>query len=235
MRRAIVRAVGLFMQLTAVSASETDRVAGAIIGYAAGHLVDAVIDPGPPGTGERDLAQVVPAGDGWHVIFWPKYFAGLGPASQWLSAELETVVSAVEIYDGDLWNHLLFTPAGLIDRFSSFPDYFTRNRAQRSQLRRDWAGNPEAVGEVLGIPPARIAGYLRHPHSSILFGRAARNRRVHPQDGSELGDVWVFTDFWRHLGITYPDLGASDAHQVLVRFDGNGSQAMPSGGTDFSL
>jgi len=228
--------MGVFMSMTAVRLADPAPVADAVIGYASAHGIAAAVDHEPPGTGERDIAQVTPAGNGWNVIFWSKYFVGLGPASRWLSGDLDTLTSAVDIYDGDLWNHLLFQHGELVDRFSSCPDYFTTDRNEKAQLRRAWAGSPDTVGEAFGVEPAMIAGYLLHPYSSGLFGRALRNRRIHPDDKFELGNVWVFVDFWRRLGIDYPEPGTVlAAPEVVVRFDGEGSKAMPSGGTEFSL
>src|SRR5262249_10219194 len=137
-------------------------------------------------------ARVVPTGDGWSIVFWPDYFTGLGPASLWLSVEFDAVTSAIDVYDGDLWNHLLFRRGVLIDRFSSIPDYFTRDRSEKARLRRAWAGNADVIGASFGVPPDRIGRYLIHTYSSFLFGRAARNSRVNPDDMFDLGDVWVF-------------------------------------------
>ena len=237
--------MGLFLALSAVRTEDTDGVADAVVRYARSHGVEAAVagadgrsassraDEQPEAT--EGEARVVPAGAGWSVLFWPDYFNGLGPASQWLSAELDVLTSAIDVYDGDLWNHLLFRRGVLIDRFSSIPDYFTRNRGEKARLRREWAGKPGTVGEAFGVPPDRIERYLIHTYTSFLFGRAARNSRVNPDDVFDLGDVWVFVDFWRHLGIRYPDPDHGRvAGEVGIRFV-DGPSALPTGGSEFSL
>ena len=54
-------------------------------------------------------------------------------------------------------------------------------------------------------------------------------------DEFELGDVWVFVDFWRHLGIRYPEPADGPvAGEVAIRFIDKPS-ALPTGGSEFSL
>jgi hypothetical protein len=51
----------------------------------------------------------------------------------------------------------------------------------------------------------------------------------------DLGDVWVFVDFWRRLGIRYPDPGDGPVPgEVAIRFVDKPS-ALPAGGNEFSL
>ena len=165
--------MGLFLALSAVRTGDTGGVADAVVRYARSHgVAAAAADAGrhsaSSGAGEQaeateGEARVVPAGDGWSVLHWPDYFTGLGPASQWLSAELDALTSAIDVYDGDLWNHLLFQRGVLIDRFSSIPDYFTRERGEKTRLRRAWAGNADTVGGAFGVPPDRVGGIWSTP------------------------------------------------------------------------
>jgi hypothetical protein len=58
---------------------------------------------------------------------------------------------------------------------------------------------------------------------------------VNPDDMFDLGDVWVFVDFWRRLGIRYPDPGDGPVPgEVAIRFVDKPS-ALTTGGNEFSL
>jgi hypothetical protein len=154
--------MGLFLALTALRTVDTTAVAAAVVGYARNHGVTAEVADADARlahshAGEQaetigSEARVVPTGDGWSVVCWPDYFTGLGPASKWLSVEFDALTSAIDVSDGDLWNHLLFRRGVLIDRFSSIPDYFTRGRSEKTRLRRAWAGNADVIGESFGVP-----------------------------------------------------------------------------------
>jgi hypothetical protein len=126
-----------------------------------------------------------------------------------------------------LWNHVLWRDGAEVDRFSSWPDYFTNDRAERRRLRRTWAGRADVVAGVFGRPVDQITPYLRHPHSAGL-GRFRGRRRPLPGDRFDLVDPWVFIDFWQRLGITCPD---ADELAWAVRFP-VGHAGLPSGGPD---
>jgi hypothetical protein len=83
------------------------------------------------------------------------------------------------------------------------------------------------IAEALGVPAASVAPYLIPPYSSGLFGWWMRRRKPFPDDQCTLADVWVFTDFWRRLGIPYPE---TEAPTRSVRLPDPGPGALPTGG-----
>lgn len=165
--------------------------------------------------------------DGWIVMIWPKWFTELASTADWLSAEFDTLVSAIDVYDGDFWEHHLWRGGAELDRFSSCPDYFTKDRREIKRLKQEWVGHPQVLAETFGVPAEFIAPYLIPPHSSGIFGRWLGRRKPFPDDHSTLEDVWVFVDFWRRVGITFPD---TEPPARSVRFSHPHPDPSPGGG-----
>jgi hypothetical protein len=211
--------MGGFMALTALPVSDTRAIADAIARYAAWHGVATDV-LGPDAVNDDDVATVSPPEGGWAVVAWPTYFVGLEPAALWLSAQFGVVASALTFYDGDFWMHVACERGEYRDQFASMPDYFTEDPAERAALRRRWAGDPATLAALFDRPAGVIAPYLVEPAARTAF----------PDDGFDLDDPWVFVDFWRRLGITYPDPATGATVDRCVKFLPPGSQALPSGG-----
>jgi hypothetical protein len=217
--------MGGFVSMTAVRRDDLDAVVDALTRYGAAHAVPArAVDP-PTGDPPHTAYVWAPTG-GWTVVSWPGYFTGGTAAGRWLSDDADALVSSMEGHDGDFWMHVLWRGGLEVDRFASFPDYFTDDRAEGRRLAREWAGDPDAVAAAVGVPTEQVAPYLLHPHSAGFFGRLLARRRPFPDDSHVLGDFWVFTDFWRRMGITYPADDTAPVRAVTYA----DSQALPSGG-----
>lgn len=140
---------------------------------------------------------------GWTVVSWPRLGAIVATeAARVLSERLPTLASCVSVYDGDFWIHLLFDNGQEQDRFCSRPDYFDEDPQQAASLFARWTGNPRIVASTTGAAAAEIAPYLAPLRDEDY--EEDEDRRAHPDDHSDLRDIWVFVDFWRHLGISYP-------------------------------
>lgn len=139
--------------------------------------------------------------NGWTVVIWPTWFTDLNIVSPKLSADLGTLASAISVYDGDFWTHQLWRNGVELDRFNSSPEYFAPDRQELRRLREEWAGRPDVVAQAFGVNADTVARYLIPPYIGF-FGRLRGRRKPFPDDASTLGDVWVFVDFWRRLGIT---------------------------------
>jgi hypothetical protein len=211
--------MGGFMALTALPVTDTWAVADAISRYAARHGVLTEV-LGPEAVNDDDVATVSPPHDGWSVMAWPTYFVGLEPAALWLSAEFGAVSSAMTFYDGDFWMHVACERGEYRDQFASMPGYFAEDPDEVAALRRRWAGSPATLSSLFGRPVDEIAPYLVEPEDLRAF----------PDDTFTLDDPWVFVDFWRRLGITYPDPAAGATVERCVRFLPPGSATLPSGG-----
>lgn len=190
--------MGNFLAATAVR-TEPDAVAAAVEGFLAEHQAAA-------GAGaEGESAQVYAAGDDWSVVLWPAFFNVYDePAAGRLSQTCDTLVSTVHLFDDDYWTHVLYDRGDQVDVFCSKPTYHLDGETDAKPLRDAFAGRPDLIGQRFGIESQRVAPYLRHtdvdnpPHETVAEG-----------DEHGLDDTWVFTDFWRALGITYP-VGEND-------------------------
>lgn len=177
-------------------------------------------------------------------MLWPAYFNVYDFAlCRDLAARLRYVVSTVHVYDGDYWEHLFLDGTNEIHKFSSYPTYFAKTAAEAEQFAAEWRGDPKALASLLQIPCERISGYLAHlplepapadqpvPQPAerswlqkLLGSRPATTppqrpvRKAYPTDEFGIEDFWVFIDFWRQLGITYPDPVDQGIHSIL-RFD----------------
>lgn len=215
--------MGLFLEMTAVRSCDAAAVAGAVAGFAALHGVRADLLPVEADM-QRKVAVVVPPVNGWTVINWPRHITFLIGVSRWLSGELNTVASAVDVFEGDDWSHVAISDGEVRDRYSTTP----RNRVQSGTTSREanrrWGGNPRVVGETFGVDSDLIAPYFAGINIRLLkvlwrHARPSYSGKVWPDDQSPLWDVWVFADLWRRLGITYPESQAAEGeHRIGVAY-----------------
>lgn len=205
-----------------------EKVAAAVFRYAEKHGAPAEFVEPDSGDGRSTVDLWAPR-NGWIVTIWPTHFTGLNAVAQWLSGELTTLVSTIDVYDGDFWNHVLWRDGAEADRFSSWPDHFEADRHEAKRLKQEWAGRPDVLAESFGVPENHITPYLIPPYSSGVFGWWMRRRKPFPDDTTELADIWIFIDFWRRLGIHYPDAPPARS----IRFTGRGSDGLPVGGPSF--
>ena len=177
-------------------------VAKAMARYAEAYGVTIELRDAPPEDPNHAGSVWAPRA-GWTLVSGPRFFTGNAAAGQWLSGQFHTLVSTIDVYDGDLWMHLLWRDGVELDRFNSCPDYFVSGGREARRLRDQWAGRPEVVAAAFGRPVEHVAPYLVHPYSSRLFGRRLPHRKAFPDDEHRLGDFAVFVDFWRRMGIAW--------------------------------
>lgn len=215
----------------AVSAFLTEDAAGVQAAaerfFTAHDCASEPIGPGQPG--DEDL-QIYPPVGGWTVALWPNHFTGAAVVPA-ISAELHCLASHVDIYDGDFWNHLLLSDGHIRDRFCSMPDYFTRDSAELDWLIARYAGHPSMIAAAVGRPVEQIAPYLvrvitKDDVTVSPIGKAF------PDDQAELDDPQVFVDFWRRLGVRYPDDTA--AGRGGLRLAGDWRSKIPAADGDTS-
>jgi hypothetical protein len=212
--------MGIFMSVSAVRDRTLGKVVASICECAARSGIDASVTREKP-NGEADA--VVASREGWTLVFWPTYFASQAQAiSKTLSGSLQTQISYVDVCDGDDWYHYLFGNGDELDRYSSDPGYFTSDLKEKEELRREWRGNPEVIAAQFGVDPAIVRPYLIDwellppPPPKGVVRRALRwlgwssqvdpdelGPMASPDDEYRLGDIWVFVDFWRRVGIPY--------------------------------
>lgn len=217
--------MGLFLAVSAFRHQPVAGLAEAAAFYAATHGVECrAVAPGDPHTADEsrhDAFFFAPV-DGWTVALWPGYFNIHDiELCRHLSRKLKTVASTVHVYDGDYWAHVLFDAGNVVDRYASVPDYFAESEVDKTEMRAIWAGNAGAIAAVVGVTAESLVPYL------VLHTPDIENRPIRACDGDrfELADLWVFTDFWRRLGIQYPDDVTSFA--ARLRFSDDYREKLP--------
>lgn len=179
---------------------------------------------------------VRPTQNGWTIIFWPELNLFDAVFYQGLSQALGCLISTADIYDGGSWSHILVENGRLLDRFSSCPADHASAPHENERMRREWRGDAEVIAAHLNVTPDAIRPYLVHREIQAprrtrgglqaalqwmgLTGRQdlPSTTKAFPDDEYTLDDCWVFVDFWRRLGISYP--GEESLSEKCVRFPG---------------
>lgn len=112
----------------------------------------------------------------------------------------------------------------MLDQFCSWPTYFASESGDEARLRANWSGRPEIVATEFGVSASVIAPYFTQQD---LGG--ARQDKAHPDDRFPPRDFWVFTDFWKQLGIVYQS--EADAAAARIRLDDDFLSKIPTTGT----
>lgn len=175
------RRMAEFIAATAVRTEDTDAVVAAIARYAAG----------------GGVVSVHPSSGGWTVVSWPMPVLA-SEVGRRLSADLDAQVSAVDVYGGDFWQHVAFVKGEDRDRFCSVPGYFTDDDAVAARLHDEWAGDAAVLADFFDRPVGDVAPYL------VQQDGGDPGTKAFADDEFTSADVWVFVDFWRRMGITYP-------------------------------
>lgn len=134
----------------------------------------------------------------WVVIKWPRTYFLYRKTSKEISNGLETIVSAVNVYDGDFWEHFFFKNGNLIDTFHSAPDY--DGRIGRIKMELIDPGNAQLIATELNLDIKTIKPYFNRDES-----KEVRYSKAFPDDMYELFHGQVFIDFWDKLGIWLPE------------------------------
>ncbi|MFI5931837.1 hypothetical protein [Actinoplanes sp. NPDC051494] len=198
-------------EAVAVRSAHARPVADAVVRFAAGHGVPARVLPSVVPGAELTAFVGEPSG-GWVVLALPDGSDFAEPACRWLSAELDTTVSELGLFESTSWWHRVFDRGRDVDRYSSRPAGqvpFGASRAEAARVRKTWAGDPEEVAAVFGADPRMVARYYAGPGWLKRRRLVARLRgpsyqpRAFPDDNTDLLDGWVGADLWQRLGITY--------------------------------
>ncbi len=134
----------------------------------------------------------------WVVIKWPRTYFLYRKTSKEISNSLQTIVSAVNIYDGDFWEHYFFKNGNMIDTFHSAPDFHGEYGGSNIELIDP--GDANLIATELNLDVKNIKPYFNRDES-----REVRYSKVFPNDTYELLHGLVFIDFWDKLGIGLPE------------------------------
>jgi hypothetical protein len=196
-------------------------VAAAVRDYCVASGVGAAILP--PATPDFRCDALVCVADGrfTRVVFPPYFNAHDFALAASLSASLQTLVSAIHVYDGDYWAHAAWDRGTLVDRFASMPDYFEPD--DRGAQRARWRGDATTLAQAFEVEPEALAPYFVHLELSseqLPIGKAFA------EDEFDRDETWVHVDFWRRLGIHYPEPFETE---LLVRLDEDFLGRLPTG------
>ena len=214
--------MGNFLAVTAFRSDSVADVSAAISEYLIGHGVSVEsVSSGSPDEG-RD-AQIYAPANGWTVVLWPEYFnlydfplaSSVATARIWL-------ISTIHVYDDEYWEHLAHDGATEIHAFCSRPNFWRDEAPDDFERVARFDSTPERLAAAFGCPTATIEPYLTDADSLPSF-----DAKAHSGDEFPLGNFWVFADFWRWLGITYPTPPQNLA--TVVRLAKNFSRKLPNG------
>ncbi|QGM46222.1 hypothetical protein [Methylocystis heyeri] len=188
--------MGLFLAASAFRRADPQEIAQACRDYFLSHGVDIeTVPPGAPIDYASDVVVYEPQGD-WAVVLWPQYFGvNVGAAACAIAGEKDWLISTVKIYDGAYWEHLAHLHGAEIHSHCSRPGYWDEEGAVS-----DWDSDPEELAEASGVSADALRPYL--VDAAKLESAEAK---AFPEDRHELADVWVFSDFWRRLGVSFPE------------------------------
>ena len=225
-----------FLAVSAFRTDDINRVMTAITEYCSEYGVVVVSVTGVETDPARD-AQVYSAENGWICCLWPNYFNLYDfPLCTEIAKRLSIDISTVRVYEGDLWEHLFLSGDKRLHYFCSFPTYFEPEETEcfDSSVPRD----PVALCSHLGVAHDQVALYLQtfplpeenaqNSNDSSLHGLSQTNRKAYAEDSFDIDNFWVFTDFWRKLGIVYPD--PIDSYVAVLRFEDSFEGKLPMNG-----
>ena len=211
--------MGYFLAVSAFKNQPVEAVAKCTASYTGKHGVGCK----PKSDGQTNLnpktdAAIYAPANGWTVVLWPAYFNIHDiEACRALSEQMQAVVATVHVYDDAYWTNVLFDQGRRLDQFASIPNYFEGG----PEIAQRWGGDASVVARAMSVPEAQIAPYFAKIGEADL-GKAFVD------DEFELSNFWVFTDFWRRIGIRYPADVSKCALQL--RLDKGFGQKLPTSG-----
>ncbi|MEZ5976378.1 MAG: hypothetical protein R3F33_09955 [Planctomycetota bacterium] len=192
-----------FLSCAAVLGRSVSEVAECLIQVFERYRIQVRVLSGPEADPEKHVT-IYPAGRKKTLILWPAMCLWDMGVVRHLSTDLDAVLSVIQIYDSEHWDHLLFVRGEIADQFRNKPLYWMEDESEEPELLRKWAGNAELLAAHLGAPAGTIAPYL--VNAAILEEEDAEEPvRAQPDDEFDLLNEWVFVDFWRRIGIDYPE------------------------------
>lgn len=233
--------MGEFLAASAFRTQNADALCAAIAQFFSEHGYPAQrVEPGDPRDGSGNDAAVYEPAGAWCVVTWPTYMQD-GPAVEAITTMLGTTASSIRVHDGDYWVHRLVENGRTLDRFASMPDYFAADphSPETARLAAEWAGHPGVLATALGAAESDIAPYLLQAPALDDEDEDADHfeepggswGKAFADDEHDRANVWVFVDFWRRIGITYP--AASDGRSMppkhLLRLPAGAALKLPQG------
>jgi hypothetical protein len=192
---------GGFDAMTAFRAQSVEDVIGSILEYADRYQVSAAEVPlTAPLDHQQHAIIYFPPGD-WMIVWWPNYFNIHNfPLVRAIAKKKGWLVSTIHVYDSDYWEHLCCSGEIELHTFCSWPSYWKEAGEEDYDLFQNYDPDPIRLAETFEINPDIIRPYLVD-----VAGVKDNEQKAFEDDEFPLADYWVFVDFWRRLGIPYPE------------------------------
>ena len=214
--------MGHFLAVTAIRSESTQEVTRAVCDYLKSHAVDYELVPATTPLSEDRDAQLLAPSSGWSVVVWPTYFNVHDFAlAKSLASREGWLISTVHVYDGDYWEHLALQGSTELHAYCSRPNYWADEPTELARVSA-FDSSPNRLASAIGVPASALAPYLVD-----VDALSPNEGKAQPSDRFALDDFWVFTDFWRQLGIAYPDLTVTAA-SVVIRLSRWFGKRLPS-------
>jgi hypothetical protein len=210
--------MGDFLAATAIRGASVAEVVQAISQYLPAHDVkfDLLTDVTSPSATD---ARVFAPENGWTVVLWPAYFNVHDfPLAQQLARDRGWLISSIHVCDGDYWEHLAVDGPSEVHSFCSRPHYWDDASGESACTAHH--PEPDRLAALMGIEKPILDAYLIDADEL-----PEEDAKAHADDQFELADFWVFTDFWRRLGIVYPD--PPENPETTIRLSKWFSQRLP--------
>jgi hypothetical protein len=205
--------MGLFLAVSAFRNVNPREVAQACADYLLSYGVECAARPPDADVDHHTDAMIFQSQEGWLVVLWPEYFGvNVGAAARGMAAEHGWLISTIKVYDGAYWDHLAYLGQEELHSHCSWPNYWD----EESQAS-DWEPDPAKLAAALGVSADVLRPYLI---DAGMIQDEAEPRKANADDNFELRNIWVFVDFWRRLGVTYPEPGKNIAQILRITTDG---------------
>jgi hypothetical protein len=179
--------VGLFLATTALRDVTVRELVPEIEAWFHDHFIVCTQVSGGEPLSAMDCLNVYEPHNGWTTVVWPRFFGEHhSEVAGHLSRRLRTVVSSINVYDSDTWQHVVYDNGELVDEYATDPSYLVSSLDDPRAVERRWRGNPEAVASHVGSSAREIARHYRRNRLSRSF------------------DDWNFVELWADFGILYP-------------------------------
>lgn len=214
--------MGYFLAITAFQADSPNMVINACVDYLKAYGIGAEVLPATVPFNEETDAKVFAPKSGWCVILWPSYFnTNDFPLVRTVCSKAGLTASTVHVYDSDYWEHLFCIGPDELHQYCSRPHYWAGEADSEVELRLAYNSNPSKLCKALDIDTSNIQPYLIDTDDRETWGKAFED------DEFELYDFWVFVDFWRRMGITFPPQFDKDIASV-IRITGDFMTTLPA-------
>jgi len=145
------------------------------------------------------MTAVYPARNNWSIVIYNNCHFEEKEISKFMSIQLQTIVSLIEVYDSDVWYHYVYYNGNQVDQFCSYPEEY-----EKKENWHIFKGNVKKMAFYFEVEEQIIEPYLIQFNSDNRLDY--QFNKAHEDDQYPLGNEWVFIDFWKRLGIIYPSI-----------------------------